>query len=116
MSIILSFKRTFKQFTEFLKKYPENFGKIILTLYEAFICFTKQNNLHIFFYYDNKTFGIFQFPTDFLVKIKSGKTFPDFVDYLFWRLNTTFFSKVSFAASRLSTLDRSIINSSPEIL
>ena len=69
MSIILSFKRTFKQFTEFLKKYPENFGKIILTLYEAFICFTKQNNLHIFFYYDNKTFGIFQFPTDFLVKI-----------------------------------------------
>ncbi|EGR93272.1 hypothetical protein HMPREF9178_0313 [Streptococcus mitis bv. 2 str. F0392] len=30
-SIILSFKRTFKQFTEFLKKYLENFGKIILT-------------------------------------------------------------------------------------
>ncbi|EHI76583.1 hypothetical protein HMPREF9184_01228 [Streptococcus sp. oral taxon 058 str. F0407] len=75
ISIILPFKRTFKQFTEFLKKYLENFGKIILTLYEAFICFTKQNNSHIFFYYDNKTFVIFQFLTGVFSKNKNQEEY-----------------------------------------
>ena len=49
----------------------ESLQKIILTLYEAFICFTKKNNLHTFSYYDIKTFVIFQILTEFLSKNKN---------------------------------------------